>query len=134
MVHILLIEDNPGDVLMIREALRASPIPADVVIAYDGEEGLRLLKEEKVPADFVILDLNLPKCSGLAILEQHRDKDGPPVVVLTGSPNASDAERAKELGVRDYVIKPQGFQPFIKAVQGILERWASPPKPAPSQA
>lgn len=63
MLHLLLIEDNPADVMMIREALRGSPIAADVTIAYDGEQALRLL-EVGPKSDFVILDLSIPKGMG----------------------------------------------------------------------
>ena len=120
MLHLLLVEDNPADVLMIREAMRRSPIPADVVIAYDGAEGLRLLTEMKF--DLVLLDLNLPKFSGHAILENYRVLSGPPVVVFTGSQNQNDKALALMLGARDYVVKPSNYHAFISAVQDILEQ------------
>jgi CheY-like chemotaxis protein len=58
MLHILLIEDSPSDVLLIREAIRTSPIPADVMIAYDGAQALRLLGEFQFKPDFILLDLS----------------------------------------------------------------------------
>jgi CheY-like chemotaxis protein len=70
MLHLGLIEDNPADVLLIREALRSCPIPADVTIAYDGEEGLRMLTQEGRKFDFVILDLQLPK-STITVSKDH---------------------------------------------------------------
>jgi two-component system, chemotaxis family, response regulator Rcp1 len=68
MVHVFLVEDNPSDVFMIREGMRKSPIPADVVIAYDGEEALELIGTFHF--DLVILDLNVPKFDGYTILQQ----------------------------------------------------------------
>jgi len=125
MLHPLLIEDNPADVLMVREALRASAIPADVMIAYDGEQALRLLGEMRFKPDFVILDLSLPKYDGLTVLEKYRAQDGPPVVVFTRSRNEHEKQRALALGARDYVTKPTAFKPFMEAVQGIVERWGN---------
>src|SRR5438477_5993116 len=68
VLHLLLVEDNPADVLMVREGLRASAIPVDVMIAYDGEQALRLLGEMHFKPDFIILDLAIPKFDGLTVL------------------------------------------------------------------
>jgi DNA-binding response OmpR family regulator len=126
VLHLLLIEDNPADVLMVREALRSSPTPADVIIAYDGEQALRMLSEFNFKPDFVILDLNIPKVDGHAILERYQSAGGPPIVVFTHSANEEDRRRALASGARDYVVKPANFRPFLKTVQDILSRWGSP--------
>jgi len=126
MLHILLVEDNSADVLLIRESLRTSPIAADVTIAYDGEEAVRLLSDADFKPDFVILDLNIPRFDGFKILEYHRTDHGPPVIVFTGSANPADRERAFELGAHDYFTKPMGKRPFIEAIHEILERWGRP--------
>jgi two-component system response regulator len=127
MLHLLLIEDNPADVMMVREALRGSDIPADVIIAYDGEQALRLLEEFRSKSDFIILDLSIPKGDGHAILERSKSVSGPPIVVFTSSSNGEDRRRALENGASDYVIKPAGFNAFMSAVQGILQKWGKPP-------
>lgn len=127
MLHLLLIEDNPADVLMFREALRGSPIPADVTIAYDGEQALRLLQEVGPKSDFIVLDLSIPKVDGHSILERHKSLSGPPIVVFTSSLNDEDKSRALANGADDYVVKPAGFSAFIQAVQAMVERWAAPP-------
>lgn len=130
MLHALLIEDNPADVMLIREGMRRSHVPADVVIAYDGEEGLEWLLESRF--DLVILDLNVPKLDGRAVLAQsfvlaERLKEGlPPVYVFSGSQDSSDRERSLALGAKEYIVKPSDFEEFVKAVQGILERFGSP--------
>ncbi len=123
MLHILLVEDNPADVLLVREGIRSSSVNADVVIAYDGEQALYFLNEFKFKPDFIILDLNLPKFNGFEILERYRVKDGPPVVVMSGSDNPWDRQRAMELGAREYIVKPIHLNDFIEAVRGLLERW-----------
>jgi chemotaxis family two-component system response regulator Rcp1 len=129
VLHLLLIEDNPADVLLVREALRQSSIPADVMIAYDGEQALRMLGELGFKPDFIILDLNIPKFDGHAILEQHQS-GGSPIVVFTGSANEEDKRRALANGAKEYVIKPLGFREFMAAVQDIVSRWGGIESPS----
>jgi DNA-binding response OmpR family regulator len=124
MLHILLVEDNPAEVFMIREALRRSPIPTDVTIAFDGEQALKLLINLRFKPDFIILDLNLPKCDGHTLLQKYQAQDGPPVIVFSVSRNDLDKQKAMALGARDYVMKPLGFDEYMGAVQGIVERWS----------
>ena len=124
MLHILLVEDNAADVLLVREAIRNSNVKADVLIAYDGEQALRLLVELKFRPDLIVLDLNVPKFNGFAILEHYRSCDGAPVMVLTCSENPEDKKRALALGAREYIIKPPSFQGFISTVQQAIERCA----------
>jgi DNA-binding response OmpR family regulator len=122
MMQLLLAEDNPHDVTMIREAIRTSPIDADLAIAFDGEQALNCLRTGRY--DLVILDLNLPKCDGLAVLQRSGSPERtPPVVVFSGSSSQFDRELALNFGVREYVVKPQYLDEFIQAVQGILDRW-----------
>jgi len=125
MLHLLLIEDNPADVMMIREALRGSPIPADVAIAYDGEQAVKLLEGVGSKSDFIILDLSIPKGDGHSFLQRQKASNGPPIVVFTSSSNGEDRRLALENGASDYVIKPANFNAFVQAVQEIVERWAT---------
>ncbi len=124
MLHILLIEDNTADVMLIREALRTCPVPADVTIAYDGEQGLRLLGEPNFKPDLILLDLNLPKFSGLELLERYHAPGGPPVVVFSGSSNPADRESAVKLGVVEFIQKPLAFADFVQVVHQIVQRSA----------
>ena len=125
MLHVLLVEDNPADVLLVREAIRTSPINADVTIAYDGLQALHLLEKLKFRPDVIVLDLNLPGADGFSVLEQYRPKDKPPVMVLSGSDRSEDKKRALDLGAKDYVVKPPSFPEFIQTVQTALMRWYS---------
>lgn len=124
MLHILLVEDNPADVLMVREAIRTSSVKAHVLIAYDGEQALRFLTELDFKPDFIILDLNVPKFSGLQILQRYRAHSGPPVLVLTSSINPEDQKRAFELGVKEYLVKPTDLDTYLKLVRDALEHWS----------
>ena len=123
MLHIFLVEDNSADVMLIREALRTSPVAADVTIAYDGEEALKLLSSTDFKPAFILLDLNIPRFDGFTFLQQYRNEDGPPVIVFTGSQNPADRARAMDLGAQDYITKPMGKRPFVEAIHQILERW-----------
>src|SRR5215467_15552753 len=98
MLHILLIEDNPHDILLIREAIRTSPAKADVLIAYDGEQALRMLNESGVRPDFIVLDLSIPRFDGFEVLRRYRADQGHPVAVFTASSNADEERKARELG------------------------------------
>jgi DNA-binding response OmpR family regulator len=119
----LVVEDNPADVFLIREAIRTSTIPADVIVASDGAAGLRLLESPDSPPDLVILDMNLPRWTGMEILQRHPPNGGPPVVMFTGSSNPDERARALELGASDYVVKPHRWDEYVAAIHGVIERW-----------
>ena len=121
MLHLLLVEDNPSDVLLIREALRRCPVPADVVIAYDGHQALAALG--KFRPDLIVLDLNLPRLSGFDVLKAFRNESNIPIAVFTGSDNPADRTAALELGAREYLIKPNSFEGYMSAICDILQRW-----------
>jgi DNA-binding response OmpR family regulator len=93
------------------------------MIAYDGENAAQILAESNFKPDFVLLDLNLPKFSGLQLLERFNGDDPIPFIVLTSSVNPQDRERALALGAIEYVVKPANFEEFMQTVCGILERW-----------
>lgn len=101
---ILLIEDDPPMVRMYSTKLKTENF--EVEVAYDGEEGLKKMKEQKI--DLVLLDLMIPKLGGMELLEKVR-ADGKlkkiPVVILSNLSQEQDIQRAKELGVKDFLIK-----------------------------
>ena len=105
MVHVLLVEDSDADALLIREALRRSPIPADLVIAWDGEQASDLL-ESAHSFNLIILDLNIPKVDGHRLLNRLRRQDRLPVVVFSSSDGITDKEKALALGFTSYISKP----------------------------
>jgi DNA-binding response OmpR family regulator len=126
MLHVLLIEDNPADVWLIREAIRTSSISADVTIANDGAQALKMLDDTDPAPDLVILDLNLPKLDGLDILERHPPDGGPPpVVVFTSSRGTEERRRAMALGASDYIEKPMTWDEYLAAIRGAIEKWTN---------
>lgn len=120
--EIFLVEDNPADVLLTRQALSKYPIPLNLQVARDGEQALQTLTSPEFKPKLIILDLNMPKIDGHTVLERYRSKDVPVVIFSSGS-NELEVQRALALGAREYVKKPIGFRPFVDAVCGIVDRW-----------
>jgi CheY-like chemotaxis protein len=124
MVHVLHVEDNPTDVLLVRAAIRTGEIPADVTHVPDGEAAIRMLGQFE--PDLIILDLDLPRCGGLELLEHHSSAMGPPVVVFTSSNDPKERSRAMSLGASDYIVKPIAWDDYAAAIRGAIERWGAP--------
>lgn len=123
-MHVLLIEDNAGDVLLIRQILSGLPFSVKVSTALDGEQAVRWLADPQVTPDLIILDLNIPKISGLTLLERY--KPSTPVVVFSSSMNPEEVKRALDLGARQFVQKPLQIEEFTKAVVKMVEDYIGP--------
>ena len=127
MPEILLAEDNPADVYLLREALREHGVDCNMRVASDGKEVLRIIGHESTAgtqgqpaedyrADLIILDLNLPRHDGIEILERlrvSRTLAHVPVVVLTSSDSPRDRQMARQLGAAHYLRKPSSLQNFL---------------------
>jgi chemotaxis family two-component system response regulator Rcp1 len=130
-VEILLVEDNPGDVRLTKEALKEGKVYNNLHWARDGVEALEFLKREgkhaKAPRpDIILLDLNLPKKDGrevLAVIKGEPELKHIPVVVLTTSKAEEDVLRSYELHANCYVTKPVDLEKFIQVVQSIDRFW-----------
>ena len=130
-VDILLVEDNPADVRLVREALREAGIVCRLHAAADGEEALAFLRRQGACRDaphpqLVLLDLNLPRKSGhevLAELKDDPDLRHIPVIVLTSSRADEDVLRSYDLHANAYISKPAEFEGFIRAVRSIESFW-----------
>ncbi|WNI20903.1 response regulator [Streptomyces sp. ITFR-16] len=126
-IEVLLVEDDPGDELMTREAFQDNKIRNNLHVARDGEEALDFLYRRGAHSgaprpDLILLDLNLPKYDGRQVLEQI--KQDPelaliPVVVLTTSSAEEDILRSYKLHANAYVTKPVDLDQFIAAVRQI---------------
>ncbi len=132
-IRILLVEDNPGDVQLTREALRENKVANELFVARDGEEALRFLRHEgtfqKEPRpDLILLDLNLPRKDGREVLAEIKDDPNLrriPVVILTTSKAEIDILRAYDLHVNCYVTKPLNLDRFLEVVRSIESFWLS---------
>lgn len=130
-VEILLVEDNPGDVRLTREALREGKVRNNLHVASDGVEAIAFLRREgpyaeAVRPDLILLDLNLPRKGGREVLEEIKADPGLryiPVVVLTSSQAEQDIVRAYDLHANCYVTKPVDLDQFIHVVRSIEDFW-----------
>ncbi|PRH81004.1 two-component system response regulator [Streptomyces solincola] len=132
-IVVLLVEDDPGDELMTREAFEDNKIRNDLHVVRDGQEALDFLFRRGAHAgaprpDLILLDLNLPKYDGRQVLEQIKSDDELaliPVVVLTTSSAEEDILRSYELHANAYVTKPVDLNQFVEAVRQIDDFFVS---------
>jgi DNA-binding response OmpR family regulator len=122
-VEILLVEDNAGDAVLIRQILAEASVPVNLHIARDGEQAVSMLSDTDFRPALIILDLNIPRITGPALLEQWKSLDTP-VVVFSSSLNDAERARVLELGAREFIQKPTDIGEFTAAVCGIVRRWA----------
>jgi CheY-like chemotaxis protein len=126
-IEILLVEDDPGDVALTREAFEHHKVGNNLNVVADGVEALAYLRQEAefadaIRPDLVLLDLNLPRMDGkevLAAIKNDEDLAAIPVVVLTTSKAEEDVLRSYQLHANAYVAKPVDFDQFIRVVQQI---------------
>jgi CheY-like chemotaxis protein len=126
-VEILLVEDDPGDVVITREAFEQSKLINNLRNVSNGEEALRYLRREEPYAevtrpDLILLDLNLPRLDGrelLAIIKNEPALRSIPVVVLTTSQADEDIVRSYDLHANAFVTKPVDFEKFVEVVRQV---------------
>ena len=127
---ILAAEDMETDALLLKMAYKAAELPYRLVVVQDGQCAVDYLKgtppyddraKNPIP-EMLLLDLNMPRMDGFAVLAWLRDSEefsSLPVVVLSCSPRESDLERAKELGAREYLVKPLGYKELTVMLKGV---------------
>jgi CheY-like chemotaxis protein len=122
-ITILLVEDDPGDVVLVREAFEHNKVRNELRVASDGVYALEQLRDpERSLPDLILLDLNLPRMDGRELLAEIREDPRLtriPVVVLTTSDAETDIVRSYELHANAYVTKPVDLNRFLKVVQEI---------------
>jgi len=141
---ILLVEDSPDDEELTTRALRQAKIANEIVVARDGAEAVEFLFAEGVHAGrdlsrmpaVILLDLKLPKLSGLDVLDRLRRDPRTrliPTVVLTSSSEEDDMVKSYQLGANSYVRKPIDFSQFANAVSQLCIYWLLLNQPAPKR-
>ncbi|HEX6882486.1 MAG TPA: response regulator [Planctomycetota bacterium] len=125
-MSILLVEDNPGDIRLVREAFDHGTRPLRLTIVHDGLEALAMLQRAHHMPDLILLDLNLPGLDGRSVL--RRIKSAPetmriPVVVLTNSDAPQDVRGAYDLHANCYLVKPPDYAGFERALRQLLDFW-----------
>jgi CheY-like chemotaxis protein len=132
-IEVLLVEDDPGDVLLIREAFEFNKVHNNLHVVSDGEQALAFLRREGPHADarrpdLVLLDLNLPRKDGrevLAEVKQDETLRTIPIVVLTTSEAEEDVLKSYQLHANAYVTKPVDFERFVSIVRQIDDFFVS---------
>ena len=132
-IHILLIEDNEGDIVLTIEALKEAKINNTIDVVRDGEKAMQFLKKEgefagAATPDLVLLDINLPKLDGKEVLAKIKNDEVLkviPVVMLTTSDSEKDIFESYHNHVNCYITKPVGFQSFIDVIHTIKDFWIS---------
>ncbi|WP_242695536.1 response regulator [Halomontanus rarus] len=145
-IEILLVEDNPGDVRLVQEAFREAALETTFHVANDGRKALDFLRACQNPEsdseetesesesefdspsipDLVLLDLNLPRVDGFAVLEEMRDDPevpSPPVLVLTSSEDAEDIAKSYKRAANAYLTKPTSPDEFASLGTAIENFW-----------
>ena len=126
-VDVLLVEDDPGDVLMTREVFEISPVRSALHVVSDGEQALHFLRKTNDFTDaprpgLILLDLNLPRRNGLEVLAElkaDRDLLTIPVVILTTSQAEGDIMASYRLHANAYITKPTNFDLFTEAIRQV---------------
>lgn len=132
-IHILLVEDNEGDILLTTEALQEGKIENSIAVARDGYEALQYLEKKAQFAtaqspDIILLDVNLPKMNGHELLQVIKKNDQLkhiPVVMLTTSSSEADIIRSYQNYVNCYVTKPVDVNNFLDVITTIEDFWIS---------
>jgi CheY-like chemotaxis protein len=139
-IHILLVEDNEGDIVLTQEALDEGKIKNTVSVVRDGWEAIQYLEknngyENALEPDLVLLDINLPKMNGHKVLKHiknHEDLKHIPVIMLTTSSDDVDIIKSYKNHSNCYITKPVDINSFIEVISTIEDFWISivqlPPK------
>ncbi len=130
-IHILLVEDNEGDVLLIKEAFEEVKSELKISTVSDGQAAIDFLcniqlSKDTSPVNMVLLDVNLPKLNGHEVLQQIKENDALksiPVIMLTTSSSPNDINKAYNNQASSYIVKPTDINQFLKVVAGIENYW-----------
>jgi CheY-like chemotaxis protein len=131
---ILLVEDDENDVMLLQRAFRRSSIPNPLQIVRHGDDAVAYLEGSGEFADreahplplLMLLDLKLPRRTGLEVLQWVKERAGLkkiPIVVLTSSKNDDDVNRAYDLGANSYLVKPVSFETLLELVKSLESYW-----------
>ncbi|MEO7143491.1 MAG: response regulator [Bryobacteraceae bacterium] len=121
-IVILLVEDNPGDVFLVRRALKKHGLPAELTIAEDGQSAIQFVEQADADSrircpNLILLDLNLPRATGTLVLQKLKESfrcAAIPVIVMTSSDSPLDQEAAAQLGADYYFPKPTDLTRFMQ--------------------
>jgi DNA-binding response OmpR family regulator len=125
MARLVVIEDNPADMLLLRDALTEAGLKCSLERYTNGEEALQAVASMSEVPDLILLDLNLPRVHGFEILKAIRERPllaGAKVAVLTTSPAPADKLQSQKLGADAYIVKPSGYVEFLARVSTAIKQ------------
>lgn len=125
-IEILLIEDNPGDIELVRAGFEEARVANHIQVISDGQQALDFFEQDNGLPDIILLDINLPKVDGLEILEKIRSTEhckDIPVVMLTSSEDDADINKSYAEKANSYITKPVGFDEFLDVIKSIEDFW-----------
>jgi len=139
---ILILEDDPNDVILLKRALQKNNIRNPIQVLSDGAEGVKYLSGKEEYADrtlhpfpkFIIMDLKMPRMGGLEVLEwlrEHPQYRVIPTLVLSSSKLPVDILTAYKLGANSYMVKPGNFEELQTMIRNVYEYWSLCTKPEP---
>jgi CheY-like chemotaxis protein len=119
-LRVLVVEDNPADIFLLEKALKSRDIVYELDTFHDGEAAIKSLAEKnRILPDLILIDLNLPRRDGFAVLtviRAHPSLSGVPLAILTSSEDAKDKHRIALIGAERYIHKPPILEEFIEQV------------------
>jgi len=126
-LNILLIEDDTIEIMKVNRTIKSLDLPHRIVEARNGEEALALLNTKENLPDIILLDLNMPKISGiefLKILKADQVLKYIPTIILTTSANHKDILECYKIGIAGYIIKPLKYEDYVSKLKSLMEYWS----------
>jgi len=126
-LRILLIEDDTIEVMKFNRTITSLQLNHDIIEAKNGEEALQLLEDNKNIPDIILLDLNMPKISGiefLSVMKNDEKLKHIPTIILTTSNNQKDLVECYKIGIAGYVLKPLKYEDYMSKIESLLNYWS----------
>ncbi|MCL7754080.1 response regulator [Polaribacter sp. Z022] len=126
-LKVLLIEDNLIEIMKMKRTISFLKLDHTMQEAKNGEEALKILEDKSKYPDIILLDLNMPKMSGIEFLTIIKDTDEfkhIPIIILTTSDNQKDLLECYRIGISGYVLKPLKYDDYVKKIEAVLNYWS----------
>jgi CheY-like chemotaxis protein len=126
-LNILLIEDNIIEVMKMDRTLSLLKLKHKITKAKTADEAFEILKQSESFPDIILLDLNMPKISGIEFLSTLRSNDNLkhiPTIILTTSDNENDLNKCYKIGISGYILKPLKYEDYVKKIEIVLSYWS----------
>ena len=125
-INILFIEDNLIELMKMNRTISLLKIKHKITEARSADEAFSILEQKEYFPDIILLDLNMPKVSGiefLSILKNNADLKHIPTIILTTSNNQKDLEKCYKIGVSGYILKPLKYEDYVEKIKIVLSYW-----------